>query len=75
MRQEAAERKALEAERKKIEQEESKFENQIATLKEQANSAEGSELDVLKARILELQAQLSNVVVKKEEISNGKGAF
>ncbi len=70
MRQEAAERKALEAERKKIEQEESKFENQIATLKEQANSAEGSELDVLKARILELQAQLSNVVVKKEEISN-----
>lgn len=70
MRQEAEERKALEAERKKIEQEESKYENQIATLTEQANSAEGSELEALKARILELQAQLSNVVVKKEEISN-----
>jgi len=75
MRQEAEERKALEAERKKIEKEESKFETQIATLTEQANSAEGSELDALKARILELQSQLANVVLKKEEIvklQNGK---
>ena len=75
MRQEAEERKALEAERKKVEQEESKFENQISTLTEQANSASGAELDALKARILELQAQLADVVVKKEEISklqNGK---
>jgi len=75
MRQEAEERKALETERKKIEQEESKYENQITALTEQANSAEGSELEALKARILELQAQLSDVIVKKEEISklqNGK---
>lgn len=70
MRQEAEERKALEAERKKIEQEESKFETQIATLTKQASTAEGSELDSLKARILELQSQLANVVIKKEEISN-----
>lgn len=70
MRQEAEERKALEAERKKIEQEESKFETQIATLTEQANSAEGSELEILKARILELQSQLADVVVKKDEIAN-----
>ncbi len=70
MRQEAEERKALEAERKKIEQEESKFEVQIATLTEQANTAEGAELDTLKQRILELQSQLADVVVKKEEISN-----
>lgn len=70
MKQEAEERKALEAERKKIEQEESKFEKQIAILTEQATSAEGQELDTLKARILELQNQLSNVIVKKEEISN-----
>lgn len=70
MKQEAEERKALEAERKKIEQEESKFEKQIATLTEQANSAEGQELDMLKTRILELQNQLSNVIIKKEEISN-----
>ncbi|MGN0272385.1 MAG: GIY-YIG nuclease family protein [Lachnospiraceae bacterium] len=70
MRQEAEERKALEAERKKIEQEESKYESQISSLTEQAASAEGSELEALKARILELQAQLADVVVKKEEISN-----
>lgn len=70
MRQEMAERKALEEERKKVEKEESKFTTQISTLKEQLNSAEGLEIDTLKARILELQEQLSNVIVKKEEISN-----
>lgn len=70
MRREAEERKALEAERKKIEQEESKFQTQIDALTEQSQSAEGSELESLKSRILELQAQLANVVVKKEEISN-----
>lgn len=75
MRQEAEERKALEAERKKIEQEESKFESQISSLSEQAANAEGQELDSLKARILELQSQLADVIVKKDEISklqNGK---
>lgn len=75
MRQEAEERKVLEAERKKIEQEESKFNNQIASLSAQAESAEGAELEKLKARILELQSQLANVVVKKDEIAklqNGK---
>ena len=70
MRQEAEERKALEAERKKIEKEESKFKTQITMLNEQVNSAEGAELDALKARILELQSQLANVVLKKEEITN-----
>lgn len=70
MRQEAEERKALEAERKKVEQEESKFEAQIATLSEQANSAKDSELELLNARILELQTQLANVVIKKENITN-----
>ena len=70
MRQETEERKALEAERKKIEKEESKFEEQISALTEQVNSVDGDELEALKARILELQAQLANVVVKKEEISN-----
>lgn len=70
MRQEAEERKALEAARKKVEQEESKFEAQIATLTKQADTAEGTELEALKARILELQSQLADVVVKKEEIVN-----
>ena len=70
MRQEAEERKDLEAERKKIEQEESKFQTQIDSLTVQTQTAEGAELEALKARILELQSQLADVVVKKEEISN-----
>lgn len=70
MRQEAEERKALEAEKKKIEIEEEKFKSEISNLTDQASTAKGSELEALQARILELQAQLSNVVIKKEEISN-----
>lgn len=70
MRQEAQERKALEAERKKVEKEEAKYTAEIEKLKEQLNSAKEEELNKLNARILELQSQLSDVVVKKEEISN-----
>lgn len=70
MRQEAQERKALEAERKKVEKEESKYTAEIEKLKEQLNNAKEEELNKLNARILELQSQLSDVVVKKEEISN-----
>ena len=61
MRQEAEERKALEA---------SKYLSEIEKLKEQLTSAQNSELDKLNARILELQSQLADVIVKKEEISN-----
>lgn len=70
MRQEAQERKALETERKKVEKEESKYSAEIEKLKEQLESANSSELEKLNSRILELQAQLSQVVIKKEEISN-----
>lgn len=70
MRQETEERKALEAERKKVEKEESKYLSEIEKLKEQLTSAQNSELDKLNARILELQSQLADVIVKKEEISN-----
>lgn len=70
IRQEAAERKALEAERKKVEQEESKYNAEITKLQEQLSSVKDAELDRLNARILELQSQLSAVVIKKEEISN-----
>lgn len=70
MRQEAEERKALEVERKKVEQEESKYNTEILKLKDQLSAAKADEVDKLNARILELQAQLSNVIVKKEEISN-----
>ena len=70
MRQEAEERKAL-AEKKKVEKEESKYKAEIEKLQgtlEQADS--DAETQKLRARILELQKQLSDVVVKKEEITN-----
>ena len=70
MRQEAEERKALEAERKKVEKEESKYQTEIEKLKEQLSAAKDEEMEKLNARILALQAQLAEVVVKKEEISN-----
>lgn len=70
MRQEAEERKALEAERKKVEQEELKFNKEIEKLKEQLSAAKDEEMEKLNARILALQSQLADVIVKKEEISN-----
>lgn len=60
----------METERKKVEKEESKYSAEIEKLKEQLESANSSELEKLNSRILELQAQLSQVVIKKEEISN-----
>ena len=70
MRQEAEERKALEIERKKVEKEESKYTAEIEKLKEQIASSKDEELEKLNARILELQNQLSSVILKKEEITN-----
>ena len=76
MRQEAEERKALEAERKKIEQEEQKFNSEIEKLQASMTTAtDPSELEVLQARILELQSQLSDVITRKEDVTrlqNGK---
>lgn len=71
MRQEAEERKALEAEKKKIEKEESKYKTEIEKLQE-AITQNTSDEDIakLQAKILELQGQLSNVILKKEEITN-----
>lgn len=70
MRQEVEERKALEIERKKVEKEESKYTAEIEKLKEQIAFSKDEELEKLNARILELQSQLSSVILKKEEISN-----
>lgn len=76
MRQEAEERKALETERKKIEKEETKYKIEIEKLQGSLNQASSdTETQKLRARILELQQQLSNVIVKKDEITtlqNGK---
>ena len=68
MRQEAEERKALEAEKKKVEKEESKYQEQITNLKAQLSNAEDEELANLKSRILELEGQLASVTVKKEKL-------
>lgn len=75
IKQEAAERKALENEKKKIEKEEEKYNNEINKLTSQLDAAETAEQQKLKQRILELEAMLSDVVVKKTEIAklqNGK---
>ena len=71
IRQEAEEQKALETEKKKVEKEEMKYRNEITKLESSmSESLSDNELSKLKARILELQNQLSQVVLKKDEISN-----
>ena len=71
MRQEAEERKALENERKKVEKEEEKFNNEIAKIQEViSQTTDDDELNKLKSRVVELQNQLGQVIVKKEEITN-----
>ena len=75
MRQEAAERKALEQERKRVEKEEAKYKQEIDRITSQLQSAAASEIEKLQAQIRNLQSGLSNIVLKKEEISslqNGK---
>lgn len=76
MREEAEERKALEAQRKKIEQEESKYQTEIDKANEALISAtDDKQIADLKAKILALQDQLSEVAIKKDEITklqNGK---
>ena len=70
MRQEAEERKALEAERAKIVAEESKYVSEIEKLKEKMIAASEEEKKLMELRIAELQAQLSDVIIKKENIIN-----
>ena len=68
MRQEAAERKALEAEKKKIEAEESKYQGEIERVQKQISDAAGEEADMLMKRVRELEAMLSDVRVKKDDV-------
>lgn len=79
MKEEAEERKLLELEKKKILNEEQKYNNEIARitdLKEKATNNE--EIEKLKIQLLELQSKLSDIILKKEEIStlqNGKAGY
>jgi len=76
MREEAEERKILEQQRKKVELEESKYQIEIEKAREVLSSAtDAKQIANLKAKILELQGLLSDVTIKKDEISrlqNGK---
>ncbi|MDD4494774.1 MAG: GIY-YIG nuclease family protein [Eubacteriales bacterium] len=70
IRQEAEERKALEAERKKIEAEEQKYADEIENVRLKLISAGEEEVGKLNRRIEELQALLAGVIIKKEDIIN-----
>ena len=73
MRQEAEERKALETEKKRVEKEEAKYTAEIEKLHENLQSLPDTsvdEIEQLKMRILQLQGQLSDVILKKDEIVN-----
>lgn len=76
LREEAEERKLLEQQRKKIEQEEAKYQAEIEKANEAlSNTEDEAQIATLKSKILELQGQLSDVTIKKDEISklqNGK---
>lgn len=79
MRQEAVERKKLEAERKKVEQEEAKFEAEITNIKElMALSPDQERIRQLEERLYKVQEQLNSVEKKKEDIinlQNGKAGY
>lgn len=71
MREEAEERRLLEQQRKKIEQEEAKYQSEIDKTTEALSIAtDEKQIEDLKRKILELQGQLSDVAIKKEEIAN-----
>ncbi len=75
MKQEAEERKALEQERKRIEKEEQKYQNEIASIKEQLETADSEKAQILNDRIAELENQIDTIEDKKEQIvslENGK---
>lgn len=74
MRQEAEERKALEAEKRKVEAEERKYTAQIEEMQKRILESNGDSAG-LQQRILELEQMLAQVAVKKNDIislQNGK---
>lgn len=78
MRQEAEERKALELERKRIEAEEQKYKTEIDHLKEKLETASEEEQTIIQCEILKMETNLSDVVLKKDEISkleHGKAGY
>lgn len=76
MREEAEERKLLAQQQKQIEKEEEKYINEINKIQDLLTSTSDDEkIAELNSRILALQSQLSDVIIKKDEITklqNGK---
>lgn len=70
MRQEAEERKRLEQERKKVEAEEGKYRQEIERITAQMQQAHDAELEDLRKRLEEMNALVTKVEEKKEEIIN-----
>lgn len=78
MRQEAAERKLLAEQKAQVEREEGKYKTEIDSLKANMLAADEEKRVLLENRIKELEAQLSVVQDKKEEIvnlQNGKAGY
>lgn len=79
MRQEAEERKLLEAQKQQIIKEENKYKTEIENISNQITSAiDNEQTQLLKNRLAELEAQLAAVNEKKEEIinlQNGKAGY
>ena len=79
MRQEAEERKQLEAQRKQVEKEESKYYTEMQNVKDQIeNTADAEKIAMLESRLAEIQAQLDDVEQKKSDIiklQNGKAGY
>lgn len=75
MRQEAKERKELAQQKAKLEEEEKKFRDEIENVQKLIKEASEEEVDSLKAKIITLENQMSEMIVKKDEIvklQNGK---
>lgn len=70
MKQEAEERRILEQQQKQIEKEEQKYKNEIENVKVAISTSSPAEIEKLKLRLAELEAMLTKVEDKKEEIIN-----
>ena len=71
IREEAEERRLLKLQQEKIEAEELKYKQELERTEELLkDTSNNEEIEQLNKRILELQAQLSDVVIKKDEIIN-----
>lgn len=70
LRQEAAERRALELQRQKVEQEEAKYLQEIQRLRAQLGISDDSNLEQLHLQIAQLEEQLHSLEEKKAEIIN-----